>query len=755
VVDDTHAAPVPAPASSQVSAPAEASDAPEPLPLRLLATLAAILVAALAFGPSIGNGFVYDDVDLIEKNDALPDPARAGELLLRPFWAHAAIDNSEVSAVYGTLYRPVVMAWFLLLHRLAGFEPLAWHAASVALHLLCVGLAAAWLRRRFVAPASTNPSALGWDAFAIAVGLTVFAVHPTRGEAVGWLSGATETCAAAAWLAALLAWPDIARSDGRATFRRLAAGVLFGAALLAKESAAVAPVVLLLDEELRGSQSTHERPSASRRARAYATALVPAATVVAIRFAAYPTTTRSISDPSVLLGHLAALGAYARQTVAPWPSRLDLVAVDGTFSGGRILPVHLVAFGVATLVGLVALVVVAVRKPAARGVVGDLAYWLLPLIPALAVVAASAMSLAAERFLYLPMLGISALAVRALRSVGSARPAWRPVLALGSVVALAASTFAAQASARRFESDQALARAEVEVSPLDPIAWQRVARAAPFEQPDLALEAFARAHRLAQRQRVHMLAARILGEAFVRATQSTPDHDDAALRSLLEFCDAVNDDGPLRFRHLGQDFPVEKPAIARAVLRQSPSEFGAPCAFLHLRVGDTRGGLVASEALARDFPDRMAVQFTAVLLRAMAGDLDGAAATLTAIEQRGARRVLAGDLRARLDRARRTRDEGRALVAQDPSLAPFADAQVALSLGSIGLARRALQPLLDTQPTRPDVALLGARIEQLDRRPAAALALLEGALAASPPPPVRQMLLEMRAAVLAPPPAPQ
>jgi hypothetical protein len=176
-------------------------------------TAAALLLAAgalLGYGPILGIGFLSDDFNAVQR-------AATG------FQWHTAI-----------FFRPVVMAVFWLDWHCWGLKAAGYHLTNLALHTLT-----AWLVGRLALSLGLTP----WGS-AFAAGL--FVLLPSHTESVTWIAGRTDLLATLGLLVALLAY-----LRWRSTGSRRALGgaaVAFAAALAAKESMIVGPVLLAVLE---------------------------------------------------------------------------------------------------------------------------------------------------------------------------------------------------------------------------------------------------------------------------------------------------------------------------------------------------------------------------------------------------------------------------------------------------------------------------------------------------------------------------
>jgi hypothetical protein len=185
--------------------------------------VAAVLLGA-AFGPHLRGEFVWDDVFLVEGNQAIfrADGWRA--LLLHDLWG-------PVTGKPTQLYHPIPMLSLWLQGIAHTRSPFGFRLANLALHGLCAGLLWLFLTRNGIGRGA---------AFA---GIAVFLVHPSVTEPVMWITGRHDILGMAFTLAALLLWPV----SGRAIWLRSSlAGLAAVMAFLCKEQFLVLPVLLLV-----------------------------------------------------------------------------------------------------------------------------------------------------------------------------------------------------------------------------------------------------------------------------------------------------------------------------------------------------------------------------------------------------------------------------------------------------------------------------------------------------------------------------
>ncbi|MHC4470107.1 MAG: hypothetical protein ACYTDY_02790 [Planctomycetota bacterium] len=185
------------------------------------------LIAALAFAaylPSLFGGFVYDDDRFVEQNPAVHSltPANA----VRYF-----TDPRTLAAVgHEGIYRPVRTLDFAIDWAISGGRPWFFHLRNVLYHVLGSLLALAVLRRLLE---EDGPALFG---------ALVFALHPVNVESVAWITSRGDVLLVVTFLLALLL-----HLEGR----RVGAALVLLLALFSKESAVVFPAAALLVDAFR------------------------------------------------------------------------------------------------------------------------------------------------------------------------------------------------------------------------------------------------------------------------------------------------------------------------------------------------------------------------------------------------------------------------------------------------------------------------------------------------------------------------
>ena len=414
---------------------------------RAALALPAVLAIVLHL-PALGHDFVFDDRGVILENPLMRDLRHLPRLLAAPWWAAAGRDAG--------LWRPVTSATFALDRALAGgFRPEWFHAVNILLHGV-----ATWLLTLVALE-------IGGSLAAALVAGALFAVHPVHVEAVAGIVGRADLLAAGATLAALLLHRRaLSPGGGGAAAATLLAPAFAFAAMLAKESAFIVPLLAWLCERAAPLPLT----ASARRRRLWLGHGAALAAALALRFAAVggigpPAGIPLIDNPAAaagpVAGRLTALACVTRYAgLLLWPARLsadysyDQIAIVRAPGDLRALAGGLLVGGV-----LAAGLALSRRRPAIGFSLLFIAVTMAPVANLVVFVG----TLLAERLLYLPSAGLCLLA---------GCLAATPVTARARRVAAVAATSLVLAAAARtwtrlpdWRDDFALYRSAAEVSP--------------------------------------------------------------------------------------------------------------------------------------------------------------------------------------------------------------------------------------------------------------------------------------------------
>jgi Flp pilus assembly protein TadD len=182
-------------------------------------------VALLVAAPSVGNGFVFDDVGVIEENEIVHS-LDLGRLVTSPYWPP---DRGSA------MWRPLGLVAFGVEWAVGGGSPAVFHLTNILLYAVASGLVALLAALLFT-------RRLG-----LIAGL-LFAVHPVHVEVTANTVGQVEILAALGYLGGLLAaWQRLrAKGPGRRLMLLLVGALCLALGLASKEHCVTFPGAVLV-----------------------------------------------------------------------------------------------------------------------------------------------------------------------------------------------------------------------------------------------------------------------------------------------------------------------------------------------------------------------------------------------------------------------------------------------------------------------------------------------------------------------------
>jgi len=352
-----------------------------------------ILVAtAIAYSPLWSVEFSWDDEALVKDNQVTHTLKNMGEFFTRDLWSTTRL--TDLTSGY---YRPFMLVSLALDRALFGLHAGWAHFHSLLWHLAAVSALYAILHRLFATPAALAGTAL-------------FALHPVNSEVMALVAARNDSMAAALVLLSIFL---LLEKDVRPA-QLVGAGVAALAALLSKESAVLAPLMLLALDIARW-----HKPGPWRRYIPLGGALGMYAGMrswAGINHGIVP----ADGNLSLVMEHAPEmLSLYGQLLVWPWP----LTPARHIY--------YLPSVGQTLLGALITLGIVGtlLKKGAHRGLVlGGLTWTILTFAPSLA--ATLDKGLLGERYLYLPIAGLGLALAAAIRTI----PKWPIVFLSASAV---------------------------------------------------------------------------------------------------------------------------------------------------------------------------------------------------------------------------------------------------------------------------------------------------------------------------------
>ena len=346
-----------------------------------LIALALFVLVLVVFGRTAWNGYIdFDDPSYVSANAVVQrgltlDGIKYAFTALTPYyWQPLTWISHEIDAA------------------LFGARPGPQHLMSVVLHALTAALLFLFLHRA--------TGRVGTAAAAAAI----WAVHPLRVESVAWIAERKDVLSGLFFVATLLAYERYVRQ--RSPRRYAVVLAMFALALMAKPSVVTAPLVLLL------LNFWPFRDFVTDRRRAAVEALAPAVLAIPIVIATVVGQQQSISNIPLslrLLNAARSAGAYLGKLLVPtdlaivYPFREDIAAEA--------------AIGGAVVIAISALVWYA--RTARPYLAVGWGWYLAMLLPVVGLVQSGAQAMA-DRFTYVPSMGVIVGAVWLVAEWGGA-----------------------------------------------------------------------------------------------------------------------------------------------------------------------------------------------------------------------------------------------------------------------------------------------------------------------------------------------
>jgi hypothetical protein len=391
------------------------------VPVRRVAAVALVLGSALLYSGSVGGAFVNDDRTFFVDNDDLPS--------LR--LADAATVFVRSTNPWGD-FQPLRDLGFLVQLSVFGRRPAGYHLVSIALYALSCVLVFSLARALLGSEgSSSDPEASRRTDLRALFVAALFAVHPTHVETVAYICGQKELLSGVFTLGSLIAFHRGFGSPERRTAWLAGAVILYGAAVLSKQT----PIVLVALVPLLYLMAPRDRrPPAAAAAIGWATVNVPVVLWMARsreEFQRLWAANSSLSTPPLaerLPLAVKALGAHAR--LAAWPHPLSF---GYPFDGSPGVDANLVAGGVT----LILLGAVAWRFRRDAALLFSAASFVAFLVPVLQLHGSLNNASVYDRYLFLSSIGF-ALLVERLSSAVLAVRLRSPRAHAGAVAALVA-----------------------------------------------------------------------------------------------------------------------------------------------------------------------------------------------------------------------------------------------------------------------------------------------------------------------------
>lgn len=389
-----------------------------------LAAVLLVLATVAVYWGAVANGFVsFDDGDYVLGNRHVLD----GLSWSGAWWA--------LTSFHANNWHPVTWLSHMLDVSLFGTWAGGAHLVNVGLQALDAALLL-WFLRRTTGRLWTSLLAAG-----------LFALHPLHVESVAWISERKDVLSTCFLMLTLLAYAWYARKPGVARYLAVAGALAVG--LMAKPMLVSVPALLLLVdywplERLEWSWRSVRLRVLEKVPLVVLAVMSSAATLMAQRGAIAPL--EQVSFLRRAVNAVVSYGTYLEQTV--WPSRLAVYYAfpDAPQFGAAAL--WLVLLSAAT----VGAVWVGRRH---RYVAAGWLWYLISLVPVVGLVQVGGQA-HADRYTYVPLIGLFVVAAWALAELVDARPTLKPVAAVAAVAVLSGAALSAREQVGYWQDDVTL-----------------------------------------------------------------------------------------------------------------------------------------------------------------------------------------------------------------------------------------------------------------------------------------------------------
>jgi tetratricopeptide (TPR) repeat protein len=265
-----------------------------------------MLLTALLYLRCLGNGFVFDDHEMIVINGYIGQWSFLWRSLVNDSWWF----RDPLHLPQSSYYRPLQDIWLGLHYQLFGLAPAGWHATMVALHLIAV-----WLVFKIA-------ERLTGDLRAALLAALLFGLLPVHAEAIVWPTAIPLSLSGTFELAAFYLF---IKRDGNERRNLILALLLYAGALFTHESAVVFPAIVALYVFLIDAPKAVSAIGAQLRQTLIRTAPLAAETLVylvirycVLGFISRPNPVNHATLAQVLLTIPPALAIYLSLLLMPW-----------------------------------------------------------------------------------------------------------------------------------------------------------------------------------------------------------------------------------------------------------------------------------------------------------------------------------------------------------------------------------------------------------------------------------------------------
>jgi len=195
----------------------------------VLAAMLIALLASVAYSNTLYNDYVFDDIKIIRDNTAIRSFSNVPRIFANMF-VYRPLKGQTMKI--DPSYRPVRILSYAVDYQFSGPSPVAYHVSNIIYHIIASILVFMMLKRLT-------------GHYGAALGATlVFVVHPVHTESVAYLTGRKDVLCTIFFLAAFLVF--LKYREQPKTRYAILAPLFFILAFFAKEMAITLPVIMFL-----------------------------------------------------------------------------------------------------------------------------------------------------------------------------------------------------------------------------------------------------------------------------------------------------------------------------------------------------------------------------------------------------------------------------------------------------------------------------------------------------------------------------
>ncbi|MEX0726226.1 MAG: tetratricopeptide repeat protein [Planctomycetaceae bacterium] len=407
-------------------------------------TLGLIALTLFVYARVLTFEFVnWDDDRFIVKNIYYPQ----GLTKETVWWA---LTSSEQG-----FWIPTTRLSFLLDGQMWKMHPAGFHLTNLMLHIINTILCSSVCRAMFGGV---------WKSFFIAA---IFAVHPIHAESVCWVNDRNDLVCGLFWMLAMLMYLSYCRTRSFGKYLLLAA--LMSLSVMSKPQAATFPFAMLLLDlwplyRWKKSTAVDEKLTTGFSQRSLAGLFVEKIPLIAlcVFFMGLTWHFKTVSDAVVseeifplnvrVANAVDAYAIYARQMF--WPGDLQFFYPHyHLLNHGKGIPFSHWGISLAIVLSVSLIAVQQFRKRPYLFV--GWCWFLGILVPAIGLIQVGTAA-RADRYMYIPMMGLTIVFVQALEEIFSRMPARRPLAALTGLLVIAGLSAVAIPQAKSWKNTEAM-----------------------------------------------------------------------------------------------------------------------------------------------------------------------------------------------------------------------------------------------------------------------------------------------------------